>query len=815
MTVASSTNRVDYTGNGSTTVFSFTFRIFAATDLVVTKADADGVETVLTLNTDYTVTGVGSYSGGTVTISPALSSDYDLTIQRVLPLTQETDLRNQGQFFAETHEDVFDRMSMINQQLQEQLDRAAKLPVTNTADADALVADIVLLADNLTDLNTIADAIGDIQTVADDLNEATSEIEVVAGAIANVNTVGSNISNVNTVAGVSSNVTTVAGVAANVTTVAGISSAVSGVAAISSAVSAVNSNASNINTVAGNNTNVSTVAGVSSAVTTVAGISSAVSTVAADGTDIGAVAAISADVQAVADIAADVSAVENIAANVTTVAGISANVTTVAGVSSAVSTVAGVSSAVSTVSGISSNVTTVAGISSAVSTVATNNANVSTVASNISAVNTVAGDIAAIITTANDLNEAVSEIEVVANNIADVQTVGAAIADVSAVAAVAADVAIAADNVADIQNFADVYQGASSTAPTTRNDASALQVGDLYFNTTDDQMKVYGGSGWQSVGSTVNGTSQRYRYIATASQTTFTGSDSNSNTLAYDVGFIDVYLNGVRLDQTDYTATSGDSVVLGSGAAASDEINIVTYGNFELADHYNKTDADSRFVNTAGDTMTGDLTLSGNPSNNLHAAPKQYVDSAVAGVDLSTRVAKSGDTMTGNLTLSQAGSGRTLAVINTSDSDRGFIARTGTNKVQIGTNSSVYDVEFVIDGNAKAKIDTNFQRYSVLPSGSTMYPAFDCRAWVSFNGSGTVAMNASGNVSSVTDLGTGQYRVNFTTAMPDANYAVNATHDQDAYAWSANRLTSSVGVYSYRATGPYIDVAYFGVAIFR
>ena len=348
MTVASSTNRVDYTGNGSTTVFSFTFRIFAATDLVVTKADADGVETVLTLNTDYTVTGVGSYSGGTVTISPALSSDYDLTIQRVLPLTQETDLRNQGQFFAETHEDVFDRMSMINQQLQEQLDRAAKLPVTNTADADALVADIVLLADNLSDLNTIADAISDIQTVADDLNEATSEIEVVAGAITNVNTVGSNISNVNTVAGVSSNVTTVAGVAANVTTVAGISSAVSGVAAISSAVSAVNSNATNINAVNSNASNINTVAGIASDVDTVAGIAS------------------------------DVAAVENIASNVTTVAGIS------------------------------SAVSTVAGISSAVSTVSSNNTNVSTVATNIASVQSAATNMAAIIAAPTEASNAAS-----------------------------------------------------------------------------------------------------------------------------------------------------------------------------------------------------------------------------------------------------------------------------------------------------------------------------------------------------------------------------------------------------------------------
>ena len=54
-------------------------------------------------------------------------------------------------------------------------------------------------------------------------------------------------------------------------------------------------------------------------------------------------------------------------------------------------------------------------------------------------------------------------------------------------------------------------------------------------------------------------------------------------------------------------------------------------------------------------------------------------------------------------------------------------------------------------------------------SGSA--PVYACRAWVNFNGTGTVAINASGNVSSVTDNGTGSYTVNFTTAMPDANYA--------------------------------------------
>lgn len=64
---------------------------------------------------------------------------------------------------------------------------------------------------------------------------------------------------------------------------------------------------------------------------------------------------------------------------------------------------------------------------------------------------------------------------------------------------------------------------------------------------------------------------------------------------------------------------------------------------------------------------------------------------------------------------------------------------------------------------------------SVLATPSGSAPSYTCRAWVNFNGTGTVAIRASGNVSSITDNGTGDYTVNFTTAMPDANYEVNAS----------------------------------------
>jgi hypothetical protein len=82
----------------------------------------------------------------------------------------------------------------------------------------------------------------------------------------------------------------------------------------------------------------------------------------------------------------------------------------------------------------------------------------------------------------------------------------------------------------------------------------------------------------------LNGTSQRYNYTATNAQTTFTGADNNGNTLTYDAGYIDVYLNGVKLlNATDVTVTSGSSVVLASGATTGDVVDIVAYGTFSVA----------------------------------------------------------------------------------------------------------------------------------------------------------------------------------------------------------------------------------------
>lgn len=116
MTVSTEVNHNEYTGNGVTTSFPYTFRIFKDSDLVVVTNDTSGLLRTLTLNTDYTVTGAGSYSGGYVALKFPLPSGWSIAIDRELSVVQETDLRNQGKFFAETHEGAFDYLTMLIQQ---------------------------------------------------------------------------------------------------------------------------------------------------------------------------------------------------------------------------------------------------------------------------------------------------------------------------------------------------------------------------------------------------------------------------------------------------------------------------------------------------------------------------------------------------------------------------------------------------------------------------------------------------------------------------------------------------------------------------
>ena len=221
-----------FDGNGSTTDFPFEFKVFTTADIEVVFADADGVETVLDLDSDYSVSlnaDQDATPGGTVTYpisGDELASGEKLSIAGALAYEQETDIPTGGNFNPTVLENALDKLSMQTQQLAEAVSRAAKVPITSAADADALTQAILVTSDNLSDLQTIVDNISDIQTVADDLNEATSEINTVAVNIANVNAVGNNISNVNTVAGNNTNVSTVA------TNITAVSTAATNISAI-------------------------------------------------------------------------------------------------------------------------------------------------------------------------------------------------------------------------------------------------------------------------------------------------------------------------------------------------------------------------------------------------------------------------------------------------------------------------------------------------------------------------------------------------------------------------------------------------------
>lgn len=157
MSISSSTRRNDYVGNGANSVYAYSFKIFSQSDLTVkVRNTSTEVETTLTITTDYTVSNVGVSSGGNVTLVNAsqawltagkLSTGYTLTILRVVSLVQNTDIRNQGSFYADVHEDALDYLTMIDHQQQDELDRAVELPDT-----------IASTAFNTTLPTTIADA---------------------------------------------------------------------------------------------------------------------------------------------------------------------------------------------------------------------------------------------------------------------------------------------------------------------------------------------------------------------------------------------------------------------------------------------------------------------------------------------------------------------------------------------------------------------------------------------------------------------------------------------------------------------------------
>ena len=608
MTISSTTVKNSYSGNGTLDTFNYTFKIFADADIQVIIRDATATETVKTLTTHYTVTGAGSASGGTIvfTAGNIPTATETVVIRRASPQTQAIDYIANDPFPAESHEEGLDRSMMAIQQLQEEVDRSIKLSRTNTMNNTEFTIGSSDRAGKIFGFDSNGELVVTQELGTFKGNWSASTTYAVRDIVKDTSTNNIFLCKTAHTSSGSQPLTTNTDSAkwdllvdAASATTSATNAAASATAAATSATNAATSattattKASEASTSA---TNAATSETNAETAKTAAETAQAAAEAALDNFDdrfLGAKASdptldndgnalldgalyfnTTDDVMKVYDLTnttwrqiqlttSDQANVNTVAADLSGSNTIGTVATNIANVNTTATNIANIN----TTAGISSDVTSVAGISSAISAVNSNSANINAVNANSANINLVA---------ANDTN-----VTNVGTNIASITT--------------------AATNLADINAFANIYLGPSASAPTLDPDGSALDVGDLYFDTVSQTMKVYSSSGWIPAGSSVNGTSSRFTYTVSSSTTTITGADDNTNTLAYDAGFVDVYLNGVKMvNGTDVTVTSGTSIVFSSaiGTVGTDVVDIIAFGTFQLSNFS---------INDANDVSTGGI----------------------------------------------------------------------------------------------------------------------------------------------------------------------------------------------------------------
>ena len=339
-----------------------------------------------------------------------------------------------------------------------------------------------------------------------------------------------------------------------------------------------------------------------------------------------------------------------------------------------------------------------------------------------------------------------TNIDTVANDITNVNTV--------------------ATNLTDINAFANTYF-ISATAPSSPTE------GDLWFDTSTDMMKVYNGSSWQAAGSSVNGTSQRYNYVVGTSSGSYTGS-TTVFPATYDVGFVDVYLNGVKLVvSTDFTATNGTSIILATAASSGDSVNIIGYGTFSLAnvDAVTLDGIDStQFLRSdvADSKSAGDLSF----ADNVKAIFGAGSDLQIYSDGTNSRIEESGSgsfIIKGTQIIMQSAAGENLAYFTTD----GAATLYHNNAAKIATTSTGIDVTGVIefgdshtigdDGNDNLAINSSAGENIILgPAGGVVNLADDKK--ITFGTGQDLQIYHDGSNSYFTESGTG--RIYITTNGP-------------------------------------------------
>ena len=454
MTISSLGTKVSLSGNGSNNTFAYNFFVVAESDLEVIIRSSNGTETVKSLTTHYTVSGLGSNSGGSITFTSGNTpTDTEtVVIRRNTSKTQSTDYVANDPFPAESHEAALDKSMLINQELQEQVDRSIKISRTNSMTS----TDFTVGATDRANKILAFDSSGEI-SVTQELgtfkgNWGSSTVYNERDIVKDTST--NNIFLVNTAhtSSGSQPLTTNANSAKYDLIVDAASATTSASNAASSATAAANSA-----------TNAATSASTASTKASEAATSATSAASSLDSFDDRYLGAKSSEPSTDNDGDALITGALffDTTDNATKVYTGSAwqTVTVSASNQTNINTVAGIASDVTTVAGIASNVTAVAGDATDIGNVAGSISNVNTVAGSISNVNTVAG--------------ANSNISTVAGAVTNINTV--------------------ATNVAGVNSFADRYRVGSS------DPSSSLDAGDLAFNTSSNLLKFYDGSAWQTI----------------------------------------------------------------------------------------------------------------------------------------------------------------------------------------------------------------------------------------------------------------------------------------------------------------------------
>jgi hypothetical protein len=565
--ISNVTRRVVYEASG-TGPYSFSFEILANTDIAVYKDDA-----LLTLTTDYTVT-INSNGTGSVTLIASPTGADQIAIVGNRTIQRTTDFVTGGDFFANTVNDEMDQQTIFAQQNAEGLSRTLQAPQTDPTSINMTLPRASLRAGK----NLAFDADGN-PALGDTVG--TNRGNWAAGTLYYVRDIVKDTSNSNIWQCLVQHTSTGSQPINTNTDSAKWSLLVDAASAATSASNA----ASSASAAATSATNAA------SSATAAASSASSASTSASTATTKASEAATSAT-----GAASSASSASSSASTASTKASEAST--------SATNAASSASSASTSASNASTSATSASTSASNASTSATN------AASSASSASTSASTATTQATNASNSASAAATSATNASNSASTASTQATNAASSATAAASSAAAAASA----LDSFDDRYLGSKSSDPTVDNDGNALLTGALYYNTTTQTMKVYDGANW--ITATAAGTTAllTYKYVATAGQTTFSGAASVGGTLSYTSNNIIVFVNGVSLDSTDYTATNGTSVVLASGAALNDEVVIVAFKSFTVADTYTKGEVDAFAVKLTGaQTVAGVKTFSSQP----------------------------------------------------------------------------------------------------------------------------------------------------------------------------------------------------------